>query len=223
MDAKSNRLYGVYPARVANNVDPENQGRLQVQMPRFGKETEKDNSAWARLATLMAGKERGTWFIPDVGDEVLVAFEGGDPRRPYVIGALWNADQPPPESMDGGGKNNIKSIVSRQGIRITLDDSEGLETVTIRTPGGQEVVLKDQPPSILIQDSSNNQVSLEPAGIHISTSGKLSLSAAVVEISASLVSASAGMARFSGVVQADTIIANSVVSNSYTPGVGNVM
>jgi hypothetical protein len=140
-----------------------------------------------------------------------------------VIGALWNAEDRPPESMDGGEKNPIKSIVSRQGIRITLDDSEGQETVTIRTPGGQEVVLQDQPASILIQDGSGNQVSLEPAGIRISTSGKLSLSAAVVEISASLVSANTSMAKFSGVVQADTVITNSVISASYSPGAGNVM
>ena len=223
MNAKSDRRYGVYPARVANNVDPEKQGRVQVQIPWYGEGAEKGYAAWARLATLMAGKERGTWFIPDVGDEVLVAFEGGDPRQPYVIGALWNAEDRPPESMDGGGKNSIKSIVSRQGIRITLDDSEGQETVTIRTPGGQEVVLKDQPASILIRDSSGNQVSLEPAGIRISTSGKLSLSAAVVEISASLVSANTSMAKFSGVVQADTVITNSVISASYSPGAGNVM
>jgi len=83
--------------------------------------------------------------------------------------------------------------------------------------------LQDQPASILIQDGSNNQVSLEPAGIRISTSGKLSLSAAVVEISASLVSANTSMAKFSGVVQADTVITNSVISASYSPGAGNVM
>lgn len=223
MDTKRDRLYGVYPATVVSNVDPENQARVQVQMPGFGKEAEEVYTTWARLATLMAGKARGTWFIPEVGDEVLVAFEGGDSRQPYVVGALWNADQPPPESMDGGGKNNIKSIVSRQGIRIMLDDSEGEETVTIRTPGGQEVVLKDQPASILMRDGSGNQISLEPAGIRIRTSGKLSLSAPVVEISASLVSANTGTAKFSGVVQADTVIANSVISASYSPGAGNVM
>ena len=59
--------------------------------------------AWARQATLMAGNDRGTWFIPEVDDELLVVFEAGDPSRPYVIGALWNGRDAPPETMDGAG------------------------------------------------------------------------------------------------------------------------
>ena len=66
---------------------------------------------------------------PDVGDEVLVAFQGGDPRHPIVIGALWNGQDSPPVQMDGAGQNNLKEIVSRNDIRIILDDSQGQETV----------------------------------------------------------------------------------------------
>ncbi|MCB0244724.1 MAG: type IV secretion protein Rhs, partial [Anaerolineae bacterium] len=113
-----NRLYGVYPALVADINDPDGQGRVKVRLP-WLPDDGGGFSVWARLATLMAGANRGTWFIPDVDDEVLVAFEGGDPRRPYVVGALWNGQDTPPETMDGAGNNFIKSITSRNGVKIT--------------------------------------------------------------------------------------------------------
>ena len=88
---------------------------------------------------VIAGKDRGSWFIPDVGDEVLVAFEHGDPARPYVIGGLWNGSDSPPDSMDGAGKNNRKVIKSRAGVKITFDDTSGQVQLIIETPGGQKV------------------------------------------------------------------------------------
>ena len=82
--------YGVYPALVVDIADPDGQGRVKVTLPWSPDAGGSRYEAWARLATLMAGNNRGSWFIPDVDDEVLVAFEGGDPRRPYVVGGLWN-------------------------------------------------------------------------------------------------------------------------------------
>src|SRR5438105_14251117 len=99
------RWYGVYPALVTDIKDPDNQGRVKVTLP-WSPDTGSDRyEAWARLATLFAGNNRGSWFIPDVNDEVLLVFEGGDPRRPYVIGGLCDGSDKLPESMDGGGKN----------------------------------------------------------------------------------------------------------------------
>jgi uncharacterized protein involved in type VI secretion and phage assembly len=177
---------------------------------------------WARLATLMGGNNRGSWFIPDVGDEVLVAFESGNPMRPYVLGALWNGKDSPPESMDSAGKNNKKVIRSRNGVRIALDDSDGQETLTLETPGGQSVTLKDGPGGIELKDSNGNTVKLEAQGVTISSSGKVTISASTVEVSAGMVTVNAGMSKFSGVVQSDTNITNSTVSVSYTPGAGNI-
>src|SRR6476661_3180223 len=77
--------YGVYPAVVTDVRDPEGQGRVRVSLPWAGDPGKAKYEAWARLATLMAGGGRGTWMIPDTGDEVLVAFEGGHPERPCVI------------------------------------------------------------------------------------------------------------------------------------------
>ena len=104
--------YGVFPAIVKDITDPDGQGRVKIALPWSPDTAGGSYEVWARLATFMAGNNRGSWFIPDVDDEVLVAFEGGDARRPYVIGSLWNGRDTPPESMDGAGNNkDRKSVV----------------------------------------------------------------------------------------------------------------
>jgi uncharacterized protein involved in type VI secretion and phage assembly len=195
---------------------------VRVRLPWAPDSTGAGYEAWARLATLMAGADRGTWFIPDVDDEVLVIFEGGDPRRPYVIGSLWNGQDAPPEQMDGAGQNDKKVIVSRNNIRITLDDAQGQETVTIETPGGQKVTLEDGPGRVQLEDSNGNSLTMESSGITLNTGGKLTIQASTINISAGMVSVDAGMSKFSGVVKSDTVITNAVISSSYTPGAGNV-
>lgn len=223
MGAKEQGYYGVYPARVIDNVDPQGLGRLLVQVPWSAEGAEKGTQAWARLATFMAGAKRGAWFIPEVDDEVLVGFAGGDPRQPYVLGSLWSETAPPPEAMDVPGENNRKALVSRQGLRITLDDAAQQEAVSIETPGGQRLILQDGAASVEIEDSGGNRIVFEPSGISIQAASKVTISASVVEIDAGMLKVNAGVAQFSGVVQADTLIANSVVASSYTPGAGNVM
>jgi len=215
-------FYGVYPALVTDNVDPNGQGRVQVQLPWSPDGDGSGYQAWARLATLMAGNERGSWFIPDVNDEVLVVFEAGDPRHPHVVGALWNGVDAPPESMDGAGKNDLKKLRSRNGVQITWDDTDGQETLLLETPGGQKLTLKDGPGKVEVNDSNGNTVTMDSSGITVNTSTKVSVNTTQVEISAGLVTVNAGMSRFSGVVQADTVITNSIVSASYTPGAGNI-
>jgi uncharacterized protein involved in type VI secretion and phage assembly len=217
------RWYGVFTAVVTDIRDPDGLGRVKVALPWCGDNGGARYEAWARVATLMGGKNRGSWFVPDKDDEVLVAFEAGDTRRPFVVGALWNGTDTPPESMDGGGKNFKKVLRSRNGVKITLDDTDGQETLKLETPGGQKVTMKDGPGTITIEDSNGNSIKLEASGITITASAKVSISAGgPVDVSASLVNVSAGMSKFSGVVQCDTLISNSVVSASYTPGAGNI-
>jgi len=170
----------------------------------------------------MAGNNRGSWFVPDVNDEVLVAFEAGDPRRPYVLGSLWNGQDAPPQSMDGAGQNHRKVLRSRNGVKVTLDDQDGQEQMILETPGGQRITLKDGPGAITIEDSNGNSVKLESAGITVNASAKVTINASQVAVSASIVTVDAGMSKFSGVVKADTVICNSVISASYTPGAGNI-
>ena len=217
------RLHGVYPALVTDVQDPDAQGRVQIQLPFVNGDDGPAATAWARLSTLMAGNGRGSWFVPEVDDEVLVAFVAGDPRRPVVIGALWNGMDAPPETMDAD--NNVRSVTSRAGHRLTFDDSSGAEKVVLETNGGHRLELDDASGGTVTLSHSNG------ATIEIDSSGKVAITAnakitidapAGLDITAAMVTVDAAMSKFSGVVKADTVITNAVVSASYTPGAGNV-
>jgi uncharacterized protein involved in type VI secretion and phage assembly len=216
------RWYGVYPALVTDIRDPEGQGRVKITLPWSVDPAGARYEAWARLATMMGGNNRGSWFVPDVNDEVLVAFEGGDTRRPYVVGGLWNGRDNPPASMDGGGRNEKKVLRSRNGVKVTLDDADGHERFIAETPAGQKVTLEDGPGAVEIVDSNGNSIKLGPGGIVVQATVKVAVTATAIELSANMVTVNAPMSRFSGVVQANTVITNSVVSASYTPGAGNI-
>src|SRR5713226_2824815 len=177
--------YGVFPALVSDIKDPDGQGRVKVTLPWSPDTGSGQYEAWARLATFMGGNNRGSWFIPDVNDEVLVAFEAGDPRRPYVLGGLWNGSDSPPESMDGSGQNNKKVLCSRNGVKITLDDQNGQEKFIAETPAGQKITLKDGPGSIEIADSNGNFIKLESSGVTVNASAKVTVTASLAEITAS--------------------------------------
>ncbi|QWF19492.1 phage baseplate assembly protein V [Lysobacter capsici] len=218
----SGRWYGVFVALVVDIKDPDNQGRVKVALPWSPDAGGQRFEAWARLATMFGGNNRGSWFVPDVDDEVLVGFEHGDPRRPCVLGGLWNGRDKPPASMDGAGKNYKKVLRSRNGVQITLDDQDGREQLLLETPGGQTFTLKDGPGAVEIADSNGNSVKLETAGITITAAVKVTVNASQVAVSAGMVTVDAAMSSFSGVVKADTVICNSIVSASYTPGAGNI-
>jgi uncharacterized protein involved in type VI secretion and phage assembly len=216
------RWYGAFPALVTDIVDPEGLWRVKIALPWSPDTAGARYETWARLATFMAGDNRGSWFIPDVDDEVLIVFEGGDPRRPYVIGSLWNGKDSPPESMDGAGKNFKKVLRSRNGVKLTMDDTDGREQFILETPGGQKLTLKDGPGAVEIVDSNGNSIKMETSGITITASAKVTINASQVAVSAGMVTVDAAMSKFSGVVQCDTMISNSVISASYTPGAGNI-
>jgi uncharacterized protein involved in type VI secretion and phage assembly len=222
---------GVLLGVVVDNIDPEGQARVKVRFQhrhssggldreRNIRRDEERDELWARVATLMAGDNRGTWFMPDVGDEVLVAFNAGDPTRAYVLGALWNRTNQPPESMQGG--NQKKVLRTRNGLEITLNDVDGQESLTIETPGGQKLVMRDGPGEIQIADANSNSVTFEAAGITVNAPAKVTINAGTVRISAAAITVSAGLTTFGGTIQCDTLISNSVVSANYTPGAGNV-
>lgn len=212
--------YGVFPALVKSLNDPDGQGRVKISLPWSPDTDGSSYEVWARLATMMGGNNRGSWFIPDVGDEVLVAFEAGNANRPYVVGGLWNGLDKPPEKMASG--NNKKVLCSRNGVKVTLDDESGQENLILETPGGQKISLKDGPGAILIEDSNGNSIKLETSGVTVTASAKVTINASTVEVSAGMVTVNAGISKFSGIVQADTVISNSVISASYTPGAGNI-
>ncbi len=187
-------LQGVYRASVLDSRDPEGLARVRVRVAGMT-DAEEGVESWARVAATI-GQARGAWVLPDQGDEVLVSFEHGDARAPYVIGALWEATSNPP---------------------LTRDP----DSMTVETARGQRLVLRDSPGSVHIQDAHGNAVTLSPSGITIAAAGSVTITASIVKVSAGLLTVDAGMSQFSGVVQCDTLVSNAVVSASYSPGVGN--
>lgn len=133
------RFFGVMVGIVTDNHDPEGLGRVRVRFPWLSQD---DASHWARVAVGMAGKDRGMFFLPEVEDEVLVAFEHGHPEYAYVLGALWNGKDKPPTD-NGDGKNNVRMLRSRSGHEIVLDDSDGAEKVIVRDGKGKNSVVID--------------------------------------------------------------------------------
>ena len=176
-DTMNKRIYGVLIGVVTNNQDPEKLGRVKVKIPVRECQSE---TYWARVATLMAGNSRGSFFLPEVNDEVLVAFCEGDIRQPYVIGTLWNAqDKPPEENADG--KNNIRKIKSRSGHEIILNDEKSKEKVTVKSSKGHTILLDDEAGGkINIKDKSGkNSVTIDCASntITLSSDAKIEIKA----------------------------------------------
>ncbi|MEL7444408.1 MAG: phage baseplate assembly protein V [Pseudomonadota bacterium] len=213
--------YGVAPAKVVSLADPDGQGRIQVELP-WSPDPDSDRYlAWARMATLFAGGNRGTWFLPEKEDEVLIAFEQGNPRRPYIIGGLWNGKDKPPEA-DHSDQNNKKVIRSRNGVKLTMDDTSGQEKLHLETPGGQKVQLTDGPGEVMIEDSNGNSVKLDSSGVTVTAAALVKVEASTVQLDATAVTVNAATSTFSGVVNAQTVVATTVSAGTYTPGAGNI-
>lgn len=173
-DRQIGRIHGVVVGVVTNNQDPDDLGRVKVKLPWL---SDLDETNWARIAAPMAGKQRGVYFLPEVDDEVLVAFDHGDVRFPYVLGALWNGNDAPPVT-NSDGKNNIRMIKSRSGHVIKLNDEDGNETI--------EITDKSQKNSIVIDTSKNTITVTTDKDITLSASkGTIKLDAQKVEIASS--------------------------------------
>jgi hypothetical protein len=119
-------------------------------------------------------------------------------------------------------QNNLKTIYSRSGVRITMDDTSGAVKLRLETPGGHKVILDDGQRSVTIQDSNGNSAKMESSGITVTAVAQVKISCATAEIDAAMLTVNAAMSKFSGVVQCDALIANAVVGTTYTPGAGNI-
>lgn len=214
-------LYGGQLAKVVAIDDPERLNRVQVRLFAFDDIGAQDAPLWARVVAPFAGNNRGTFFMPDVDDEVLVVFIGGDARHPLVLGGLWSGSATAPADLGSEG-NRFKRIRSKNGIVVTLDDKEGQETLTLETPGGQTLTLKDGPGSAKLEDSNGNTITLDSSGITLDCAATVKVNASKVDVTAGMVKVDAAISTFSGIVKCDTLISTSVISTSYTPGAGNI-
>ena len=143
------RVFGVTLAEVSDLDDPQGLGRVKLSFPWL---SEQIDSAWARIATAWAGDDRGSYLLPEVGDEALVAFRHGSLQHPYVVGFLWSSTARPPLASPRLDKRELKS---RSGHTITFNDLVANEAVTIKSNGGHTIVLDDSAaaPRISITDS----------------------------------------------------------------------
>lgn len=215
---------GSYLAEVAAVNDPEQLGRVQVRLLSFDDVEGQDAPVWARVAVPFAGDGRGSFFIPDVGDEVLVSFVNGDPRLPVVIGGMWSGSAEVPEQLGGSGDRVDRwTITGKAGTRIAIVEEQPADaTISFTTPGGVSGELTDSGGGKIELRIGGTTVTYDNQGVTVNTSMNVTVQATQVEITAGVLTVNAGMSRFNGVVQADTVITNSVISASYTPGAGNI-
>lgn len=169
--AQAGRFYGVVVGIVTNNQDAENMHRVKVRFPWLSSDVE---SNWARVAAPMTGKGRGAYFLPEVDDEVLVAFEHGQVDHPFVIGCLWNGKDDAPES-NVDGENNHRTIKSRSGHVLRFSDKSGNETIeVIDKTGSNRIVIDSAANTITIEAQSDITIK--------STTGKLTMEANGIEM-----------------------------------------
>lgn len=140
---------GVVPGIVKNLADPQGLGRIELQ---FNKIPDAIRSSWARVAAPMAGNNRGAFLMPEIDDEVLVAFEDGDFDHPYIVGFLWNGVDVPPETT-----NQNRVIKTPGGHELRFEDTAGQKKVILKSEGGHRVEIDDSAQTITVRANSGNQ------------------------------------------------------------------
>ncbi|MCP5245928.1 MAG: type VI secretion system tip protein VgrG [Burkholderiales bacterium] len=151
--------------------DPDGEDRIKVRLPLINPSEE---GIWARVATLDAGRERGTFFRPEIGDEVVVGFLNDDPRHPIVIGMCHSSAKPAPEP--ARDDNHRKGYVSREKMQFIFDDEKKI--ITFETPGGNKMRLSEEDKGVVIEDQNGNKITLDDKGIKIESVKELTLKAA---------------------------------------------
>jgi len=214
-------------ATVVNVADPDSRNRVQVRIYNTDGVNDQDGPVWARVAVPFAGGSRGGFFIPDVGDEVVVVFLAGDPRYPIVVGSLWNGKDSAPETLGGAGNAVDRwTITGKAGTKIAIVEAQSSQpTITFSTPGGLTGTMTDAGGgSIEFTNSEQTSVKIDTSGVTVNApTGTVSITAASeVDITAPTVSVSAAMSTFSGIVQCQVLQATTVIGTTYTPGAGNV-
>ena len=213
-DGGRQRYFGVYPALVVDIVDPEQLGRVLVKFPWLGADGDSV-TAWSTLATPYADDDQGLQIMPEVDSQVVVAFEAGNLRRPYILGACWNGKAATPQTAEDA--NNIRTIKSRSGSELTFDDSEGAAKITLKMANGHTLEMDEGGMSVTLTHASGQVITL-------SSSGAVEITAnSTVEVTAAAMNVHVPVATFDGIVNCQTLIASTAVTSPmYSPGVGNL-
>ncbi len=168
LESRERSAAGVTVGVVTNNADPENLGRVKVKLPTLVTKDGEVESDWARLVSPMAGGQRGMEFVPEVNDEVLVAFEADDIHRPFVLGALWNTqDKPPFKNSDiaSNGKVMKRVIKTRAGHVFSLDDSDGAPKISLVDSSGKDTIEVDAKSNAILL-SADKKIEIKTKGGH---------------------------------------------------------
>jgi Rhs element Vgr protein len=163
-------VHGLQIGVVVSNEDPEGEHRVRVRLPLVGNE---EDGIWARVASPDAGAERGFFFRPEVGDEVVVGFLDGDPRRAVLLGMLHSSAKAAP--LTGSDDNHEKVYQSRSKMRLYFDDDK--KVMRMETPAGNSITLSEEDKGITLEDQNGNKIALTPDGIEIESNKAISLKA----------------------------------------------
>jgi len=234
------RCNGMLPAIVTSVDDPQNLGRVKVK---FDWQDDAPETFWARIAAPMAGNDRGAFFMPEENDEVLVGFEHGSTAHAYIVGFLWSTPDKPPEGakqkkrciktvlnhellFDDDGSSSSVTLKTQNGYQLKLDDANN--KITLSTPDSVSIELdaaQGGGPSITLSLPTGNSVTLDSTGLTVNAPvGEVSVNALTVDLTATMVSIDAAVTQINGLVQVNgAIIADSIVSPVYTPGVGDLL
>ena len=177
---------GLQTALVVDLEDPDGEDRIQVTLPLIDA---AGSGVWARISTLDAGEERGSFFRPEVGDEVLVGFIDDDPRSPVVLGGLNSSAKP--AALSASNDNHEKGIVTRSGMKLLFNDEK--VSFTLETPNGNQLALSDEDGGIRLEDENGNVIKLDADGvtlesaadINIKASGDCNIEASNIQLKAS--------------------------------------
>jgi len=204
-------LHSLQLAQVTDNADPDNRGRIKVRLLSTLMEV------WAGVVAPSAGPGYGASFVPRLEEIVVAAFV--TPEMPLVLGSLWAGNDSVPEDADPQEQHYV--VRTPEQTVLDFDDANGPK-VEFRSRSGYRISIDEGNGGEVTIERGSQSVKLTPSGIEVRSSGTVTVDASTVTVNASSVTVNAAMSRFSGVVQADTVIATSVVGTSYTPGAGNI-
>lgn len=164
---------GLFNATVKQiDQDPDNAYRILIELPLFN---DNGEGVWARLANFYSSSGFGAFFLPEIGDEVVVGFLNQDPRFPMILGSLYSENRKPYSELTPNAENSKKAIVTKSELRIVFDDENKILTLT--TPAGNTVVLDDQNQQIEIKDQNSNSITMSSSGIDMKSPSNINIEA----------------------------------------------